>query len=274
MVKSSRRSLWDRLPNEIKTQILHFTDILTQFLHRLLTEEQIIILGTSVWNRAFLSNWNGDLSILPSKHLPTIHTGLGNVASTAMYKNLCNLRPDLADLKEIKEVLNDASLWKWSVSPDVLHMRHINREKSIEQNLVHIPLRQCWFEEIQDWLTQDIEKSLVLAASNNHAKFFQRLMEQDRTKEYSNLDRVLSFCFQRVCSNGCVDMVRTMIDMNIVDPSENVNAGLRYAAGAGHLEIVNILVDLDSVMDAGLEEVFQAALNGGNLDIVKLLVED
>ncbi|KAJ3304478.1 hypothetical protein HDU76_005197, partial [Blyttiomyces sp. JEL0837] len=116
--------------------------------------------------------------------------------------------------------------------------------------------------------------SLVLAASNNHAKLFQWLMEQDGTKEYPNLDRVLAFCFQRACSNGCVDMVPTLVDMNVIDPAENVNAGLRYAVGAGHLDIVKILVDLDSVMDAGLEEVFQAALNGGNLDIVKLLVED
>jgi hypothetical protein len=96
----SNDSLWDRLPTEVQLRIFRRCDALTIFLNEdqhariklLLPRDQ-----TLIWKEAFIQDWDGDLSLLPKNHVPTINHGLELVRSRKMYQRLCHVLKNLAE---------------------------------------------------------------------------------------------------------------------------------------------------------------------------------
>ncbi|KAJ3333594.1 hypothetical protein HDU76_006336 [Blyttiomyces sp. JEL0837] len=67
--------------------------------------------GVDIWNQAFMTNWDGDLALLPINHLPDVKTSLDIITLRTHYKQLCELRPDLCKLDFIQNFYDDGLLW-------------------------------------------------------------------------------------------------------------------------------------------------------------------
>ncbi|KAJ3288551.1 hypothetical protein HDU76_007653 [Blyttiomyces sp. JEL0837] len=287
--RTTSHSLWDRLPTELKIKILKHC-ILTLFLNHGLTDTELQTNATEIWNQAFINDWDGDLSILPLKvpinpdkptkfkplverkhpyYLPTVHTGLTNVKSKRLYKNLCNLIPELAATDLFESFLQS---FKGSYRRSFEHL---------EQNLYHIPLRHCWLEELPEWLTLTgaSKKLLGVAACGNHVNLFRTSLATFQPSFYVVNNRehhyLAMICFLRACENGCEGIVLELLHMDGINPSHHNNKAFQAACLGGYVSIIRHLWKHDSVRRVDLRLVLSDVIwNRGSFDVVKVLVEE
>ncbi|KAJ3305675.1 hypothetical protein HDU76_004971 [Blyttiomyces sp. JEL0837] len=102
-----------KLPPEIQFIITEHAGPLTWLMNDLLTKDEIAEYSKELWREVFRIDWSGGLTKLPHKGFPTIRSGLGLVTSRSMYRHLCLLRPDLADLDLLEKRPQREEIWRW-----------------------------------------------------------------------------------------------------------------------------------------------------------------
>ncbi|KAJ3281841.1 hypothetical protein HDU76_008841 [Blyttiomyces sp. JEL0837] len=281
------RSLWNITPREVQQQILAESDILTRYLNHLIPKDKVTAsdsLARDIWNAAIKYNFSGDLSLLPTNGLPDIHTGLAHVTSISFYRKLCQLRPDLAGVTELKNhfdrITADTattvplppsniqgphnvmyietdlcgesfrSRWYGDSGGYVAHPMH-------PKNLfVQIAMRQFWLEELTELGVMDLDavKLFVTAGCCGHVQLFRHL-----------LDRLLDITKSPATNNDTISMD------NIKQYCESI---FPLAADLGHLEIVQIIIDNVKDVDASIQDnqAIQYASKKNQINVVKYLL--
>ncbi|KAJ3331733.1 hypothetical protein HDU76_002348 [Blyttiomyces sp. JEL0837] len=200
---SSSSSLWDRNPPEIITAILNSSDVLTRYLNNNLSEIEIRQHASEIWNEAFNQDWPGDLTLLPSFGFPTASTGLCLVHSKSMLNRLRLLRPALdvnspgilQDTFHITIKNNTNFGWFAEYGAPVVLMDFsdaverggttifnamVTSEKvftSLSSSLLHISMRNCWFEYLESYITDNPIVMLKYAIHGDHFHFLQYLVD-------------------------------------------------------------------------------------------------
>ncbi|KAJ3304975.1 hypothetical protein HDU76_005092, partial [Blyttiomyces sp. JEL0837] len=263
-------SLWDVLPNEIKSNIFKFCDPLTLHLHNLLPDcshDYWLDYHQSeeIWHIAVALNWDGDLSSLPQKHikLPSVLSGLNQVTSKSFYKQLLQLEYHRSrQVTELLDHLNFTSVWIHNSLPIWGHpsdykqpMSDYGFEKidkticAFDYMLIHIPMRHCWIEmdEMQDLIsTTDKFKLLVVVGFFGHLSLFQQLYHDLITTcpdihTEKGIPTAFNFIFQIAASRGHVDVVQWLLQFKDVVDASHDNRNARLACQNGHFETVNVL---------------------------------
>src|SRR5690606_33138000 len=85
----------------------------------------------------------------------------------------------------------------------------------------------------------------------------------------SNLDNDIEYALQLACENGHLEIVRLLISLNSNIHADNESA-LRLASENGHLEIVRLLISLNSNIHADNESALLYATQNGHLEVVQL----
>ncbi|KAJ3281372.1 hypothetical protein HDU76_008941 [Blyttiomyces sp. JEL0837] len=150
----------------------------------------------------------------------------------------------------------------------------------LEQDLYHIPLRHCWFEELPEWLTESLEKLLIIAACGNHFNLFQNVLArfQPCFDAVDNTDhhQLAMYCFIRACEKGCEDIFLTLSHLDGVDPSEYDNEAFKTACLAGQISIIRNLWKYESVRLVDGQQLLGRVVrkDNVNMNVVKFLVEE
>ncbi|KAJ3308320.1 hypothetical protein HDU76_004018 [Blyttiomyces sp. JEL0837] len=269
-------SHWDRLPTEIKSNILKSSDPLTRYVNNDLTQKEIELYGTDIWKVAFKINYTGDLSKLPQTHFPNIHNGLKFVKSRSMYHRLCNLKPSLVDWQPFRIFLfTDVQGLDCQCGYDDFDPVHVCFHYKL---LVTIPIFQNWDDELPSWWSSaPICNIVMLACSMGHFDMVKSLFE-------NNLDALkaetwaLETGFHKAATFGYLDIVKFLWNADVgIDVASNDFFGMYNAIANGHADVVSFLLN-QCIMESKNGPVefdnvfaFAEACEYGHIDVVKVL---
>ncbi|KAJ3299191.1 hypothetical protein HDU76_006381 [Blyttiomyces sp. JEL0837] len=266
---SSRRSFWDLLPIEIKSNIISKCDPVTRYLNNDLTNpEEIKLHGNQMWKIVFeqdLVDFN--LNILPQSQFPNIKNGLDLVQSEQMYQNLCNLRPDLTNTDELKRYLQNDAMWNWR--KDLINLVYGSRPNrptdycnlsTISSLLIHIPLRYLCWNYIPDWLLQmDPSRVFTVASCFGHIDLAKYLTDRVAKEDINNFVKDIgSDCLTEASRNGYIDIVKLLISFKSSYINRSAYWALELACEYAHINIVNFFVNLfdSGELADGLHQIF------------------
>ncbi|KAJ3332575.1 hypothetical protein HDU76_013752, partial [Blyttiomyces sp. JEL0837] len=207
-------SIWDRIPSEIINAIINSSDILTRYLNNDLNDIQIQNHATEIWNEAFRQDWPGDLTLLPSFGVPSAFTGLYLVHSKSMLDQLRLLRPDLGIttpglLEDTFQItFRNNTNFGWfpgdGSAPIVLldftdtvepgrktvfnHMLTPDKVfTSLSKSLFHISVRNCWFEDLAMYITDNPIVMARYAIHGDHFRFLQYRVDTIKVVDLSKI---------------------------------------------------------------------------------------
>ena len=85
----------------------------------------------------------------------------------------------------------------------------------------------------------------------------------------------LNYTFRLACKNGCIEVVKLLLQDPRVDPTANDNYAFIYACENGHTEVVKLLLE-DPRVDPSANNNFaiHCASENGHTEIVRLLLQD
>ncbi|KAJ3308319.1 hypothetical protein HDU76_004017 [Blyttiomyces sp. JEL0837] len=283
-------SHWDRLPPELKSNIISFADPYTRYINNDLTPQQMTQYGTEIWKIAFEMDYDGDLTQLPQDHFPNIHNGLKFVKSRSMYHRLCKLKANLADWDILKKVSMHAFLLcECSNNRKNPCYRPMNLCIGYKL-LVHIPIIQGWTDLIPDWWKEaDPCRIFIWACSIGCLDIVKDLRDEVGKSEYEY--NVLVDSFAKAADNGYVDVIKFLLDAeigkNVV--KENFDDIMEKAATNGHVDLFSFLlencipenspdddededVDKNDYKDGWTNEyIFEETCEHGHLEVIKIL---
>lgn len=96
------------------------------------------------------------------------------------------------------------------------------------------------------------------------------LMEDGRSMDPSQ-DQ--NFCLWYAASKGYEELVKVLLEDERVDPSEPENRAIRLAASEGHIDVVKILLANERLNADGVNEVLRLGCEFGNPQIVQLALD-
>jgi ankyrin repeat protein len=216
---------------------------LTLYLNKYLDNTKLELqqnqhLGQEIWRIAFEIEWQGDLSVLPKKHLPNIQNGLLSVKTRSMYHRLCRIAPEIVN---------------YDIGDDIEHppCRFIN-----------IPLRRLWLDLIDITPNDKLEDYVMYAAHGGHLDWIRHLVNMGAYKpsDYELFDiNVMAFAAR----SGSLELLLYLIEQGCRVDAKTIE----HAALTGHLHLIEFLHrDYSRIFTT---KVFVAAARCGNLDMVK-----
>jgi ankyrin repeat protein len=249
-------NLWDRIPTELKNQIVSKADQLTQFLNGHLNDQQLACkpsLGFEIWQTAFELDWQGDLSLLPRSYLPNVQQGLMAVHTRSMYDRLCRLAPEKVNFPD----------WKGK------DLRYIDTTPS---EFINIPLRMCWLDSIVIPSNQPFDNIVMYAAHGGHVEYIRHIVTSG---EYQPNDSTSNVGFQGdtlsamgwAARSGRLELVEYLREQGCHVDSN----AIQHAAWTGHLHLIEYLYPDHSTMFTAWA--FEGAAASGNFDLVKFCHE-
>ncbi|KAJ3311057.1 hypothetical protein HDU76_003223 [Blyttiomyces sp. JEL0837] len=251
MPQQRPRSLWDLLPIEIKSNIISRCEPVTRYLNNDLPNTEIESHGEEMWKIVLEQDiLDFNLNVLPQSEFPNIYYGLGLVKSEQMYKNLCNLRSDLTNTDKLKRYFQNDRLWNWREHPmgdyDERAARPADYVSGLSTLLVHIPLRNLWWNHIPNWFLEKQRTRLFAFACffghTNLAKYlFDEVAEHDREKFLKDIDME---CLQKVSQYGDLATVNFLISLNSSYINDSSYWALDGACKRGRVEVVKVLANL------------------------------
>ncbi|KAJ3328396.1 hypothetical protein HDU76_010038, partial [Blyttiomyces sp. JEL0837] len=283
----STRSLWNITPPEVQHQILTKSDILTRYLNNLIPKDEVAAsdsLAREIWNAAIKYSFSGNLSLLPTNGLPDVHTGLAQVTSMSFYRKLCQLRPDLAAITELKNHFDRITADTATTVPlptsniqgphNVVYIEtdlcgesyrtrwygdsggYVAHPMHPKNLFVQIPMRQFWLEELTELGVMDLDavKLFVTAGCCGHVELFRHL-----------LNRLIEMTKSPASNNDTITMDKLKQYCESIFP---------LAADLGHLEILQIIVDNVKDFDASVQDnqAIQYASKKNQINVVKYLL--
>ncbi|KAJ3320777.1 hypothetical protein HDU76_000229 [Blyttiomyces sp. JEL0837] len=298
----SSTSLWDRLPTEIKEQVLNETDPPTRFLnHQILTKSEIEQYGYDIWIAVInTKSWNCNLSSLPHHSFPTIVNGLDRVTSPDAYHQLCKARSDLAGLEYLQQLFDTEDFWLIYFTEELLYeitsgwhstrCKIFDEHNMIPQLLINIPMRHFWKDELTEAFKHlDPLKLLFVAGSCGHFDLFQHLYNdifinhplQVKTSpsvvSKIHLLKMYRYIMLSASERGFTTIIQFLLTAFNIN---NINITWKYidyivlAAKNGHVNAVNLLVQhADDKAASKYNDVLIAATTTGRLEVVKFLVQ-
>jgi hypothetical protein len=299
------RNRWDDLPAEIKTKILNSADPLTRYIHGLITPAALRYYSnthndqnalSSIWKTAFETNYSGDLRILPissSSQLPLPDfSNLAFVKSREMYGRLCQFQPS-------RRTVGENTLFKFNrYSTERFADKELDR---LTASLIHIPMRNCWYDMIEEMSSEYPIACARIALKYGHMKYFRHLIntygvdpirlvpEEEGKYDFTThplhnaylvgdieLARSLHEEFSVPVDSKCVDNACTSGNLECVlhllatSPEHFTQSAMKVSAEKGHLEIVKILYEDAHLVD--IREALENALLNGHASIVGYLL--
>jgi hypothetical protein len=264
-------NLWLNLPTEIRRKILKHSDPFTRLLNGFVTAKDLLdghlllksSRATDAWKVAFEIDYPGDLSILPKVELHDLSCFFHLVRSRSMYQRLCALWPESIKIK-------DWLLLKYNRYECQEYYDHIDFHPvqfRMRKALIHIPMRQCWFDLLEDIIDRFPIGCAALASKFGHIKFLTHLIQERKVKptKFSVLHWIEKLPFTFVCQFGDVDDIKFMLEQKCVVTNEDVMAAIR----AGKLDNVKFLWDI--ARDMFTESVMNEAALSKSIDLVKWL---
>ncbi|KAJ3328484.1 hypothetical protein HDU76_009884 [Blyttiomyces sp. JEL0837] len=218
------------LPPELIHLVYEHTDILTKYLNNrltLTTTEQTTKAENDIWNEAFHQDWAGDLRLLPQHAFPTALTGLcNNVQTRSMYNRLCKHRPDLAEIvpDAIKIYLHYNNQYGYFSASDhrpilladdddqididlsstsLPYYRKQVYENVLSTPLIHIAMRQCWFQDLKPLINIHPKRLFLLAINMRHEDLAMKMITDWQLVVFDELPRLSDFM------NGMEEIGRT-----------------------------------------------------------------
>ncbi|KAJ1569674.1 hypothetical protein HK405_009811 [Cladochytrium tenue] len=213
---TSSSNLWGGLPRELHDRVLGYASPLTRHLNGRLTPAETWAAARDIWGEALASGWDGDLALLPHPAwaVPTAQTGLCAVRSRTVYERLKILRPDLADPTSLLVWLrNDegyghfepgihANLVVYVDDADydagaevaaaglIRHLRpeathfwdsgtRSKAKKVLARSLMHVAMRNCWMDELEQFVRINRERLGFLAIMFGHTDLLAALAAPD-----------------------------------------------------------------------------------------------
>ncbi|KAJ3311227.1 hypothetical protein HDU76_003177 [Blyttiomyces sp. JEL0837] len=278
---SSSSSMRDASP-EITSSIIKSSDPFTRFINNDLTREEIDQYGNEVWKTAFDIDYDGDLAKFPQNHFPTFNNGLKNVKSRAMYHRLCKLKPALAKWKIVKNIFIDqsaATCSYYQIECGCLMPRTVC---VMDQLLVYIPIFNGWTDELPKWWNEcNPAGPFKIACKIGHLEMVKDLLlrrsefpkQEDPVAIFGKMkEDALETGFTMAAGAGYLDIVKLLLEMEDgVYYFCQSGGSMADAARNGHLEVVAYLMDYYKKAPGPLQTVFGIACDNGQTDVVKLL---
>ncbi|KAJ3329581.1 hypothetical protein HDU76_007598 [Blyttiomyces sp. JEL0837] len=314
-IAAPKTSLWDNLFSTIQQQILEESDILTRYLNNLVPEhevkEEYSTTAREIWNTAIRLNFQGDLLLLPSQGLPDVTTGLLDVSSKSFYRKLCQLRPHLAGITQLKRHFD-------RVTPETVPIVFLPPEHPPPNTVYRATdLFDRYVPSLEDDQSDpnaeilrergvfdlDIGKLFILVGCYGHSTLFQYLFDKlinaksmnknnnnndhhsdDDSNNNNNNTEFISYCeiiLPIAMEQKHRDIINTILKVEGINLTIHGDKALRHEARNGYLEIVKQLLTIPAISSsAGLEESLitatehvQPATKYGRLDIVKLVLD-
>ncbi|KAJ3267635.1 hypothetical protein HDU76_011698, partial [Blyttiomyces sp. JEL0837] len=258
-------------------------DPLTRSLNNLLSSTETRDHANLLWNLAFKFNSKDILARLPQLALPTILNGLCNVHTRSMYINLCKLRPMLGNIKLIHQHFTNETLWAWTLpsTPNIKHHFdiYVKSLSQIDDLFIHIPMRQCWMDELPDFMVKDKLKLFITAGCFGHCDLFRRLKSEffvpkDILPWISSFSTLCQFILQVAVERGFADVVSILVKVSGVNASIDDNDLMMTAISEGHTDVFKILLDAVGAHPVtNGNRIFWHAISNGRIDIVRLLLD-
>ncbi|KAJ3305676.1 hypothetical protein HDU76_004972 [Blyttiomyces sp. JEL0837] len=261
-----RLFLGKKLPPEVQSIIIEHANPLTWFINDLFTKEEVAKFSEEIWRETLRIDWPGNLSRLPKDGFPTIKTGLGLVTSRTMYRRLC----EKAWLNWItsKVALKKHVMWRWDI-PET------DDECEIYRGFIQIPLRQLWFNELPEWITEDKLKWLCIAVCGSHERLVEIVLGMLLTAGDENdmLATVATYCLEFAVESGNLNIVGMLLQIDGVDAGANGNSAVITACTNGDIDAVKLLISRDDVDPRDeANSAFSAAVQDGHLEVTRLLL--
>ncbi|KAJ3312086.1 hypothetical protein HDU76_002963 [Blyttiomyces sp. JEL0837] len=183
--RNPKRNLWDRLPTELQNVIIEYSMTpLTMYLNKRITlayepplpngPSDSNLLGKQLWIEAFDLNWDGNISSLPVDELPDLEDGLCRLKSTSLYRKLCDARPDLLDLRNVKQFLSN----RVKGTRGYEFPNHAFKGVVLPfSSLLHVPIANVWLELLNDWFHSNLVMLGWIAITSGHAAMLQHLID-------------------------------------------------------------------------------------------------
>ncbi|KAJ3305674.1 hypothetical protein HDU76_004970 [Blyttiomyces sp. JEL0837] len=212
----------------------------------LFTKEEVATFSEEIWGETLRIDWPGNLSRLPKDGFSTIKTGLDLVTSRSMYHRLCLLRQDLAVLTDLKRQSTNEGMWRWDLSEDDDYRnfrgRFVSFFSDLGSRLIQIPLRQCWYNELPEWITED------------------------KLKDNDMLPNVATYCFDLAVETGSLSIVGTLLKIDGMRADPFISACLK-----GQLKM--LLLSLNAYDTNSLSNAIESVCSFFcRVDVVKLLI--
>ncbi|KAJ3281793.1 hypothetical protein HDU76_008846, partial [Blyttiomyces sp. JEL0837] len=274
------RNLWNRIPFEIKINILSHSDPLTKHLNNP-TTNMTPSQARSIWLEAFRQDWAGDLALLPKYGFPSIYNGLAEVRSRSMYDQLCQLRPDLCHPTAIhlQVYLTDNTRYGWFETVHCKSLSYLADAvvaveeqfgdevegggdilvtpeyvidpfkyefamcKRMESHLIQVAMRHCWMDLLDVWIIKNPVKVAIMAICCDHLELLKVLVEDRKLvtlKEFVSSETTAG-PYTIAAQNGNLDMIKFLLRKGC--PPKNVKSALVHAIRSGHLEMVQFIYD-------------------------------
>ncbi|KAJ3296466.1 hypothetical protein HDU76_006723, partial [Blyttiomyces sp. JEL0837] len=255
----SKANLWDVLPFELKQAVFNKSDILTQFLNRWLTDEEIQSNSTAIWIEVFSQDWTGDLAIRPQSGFPTAFTGLSRARSQSMYQRLIILRPDFSiENSTMRQrmmiwLIDNTRYGSFNGRGDaVTYVDETDKVESggesvltsgrsasgkdtkdiavesLSGGLIHIAMRNCWINILKPWIAINPTNMAIMAIIFDHFELLKYLVDESSAVNILNLPWDLlrvgpgEICYYvAVIGNGNLEMFKYLRDHGCpIAPSE------------------------------------------------------
>jgi hypothetical protein len=232
---SSTPNPWQSQPTEIRDRILDSTDILTQYLNNYGRYQHHLIhnspqLSIDVWKTALTSNWDGPLSNLPRRYIPTIHNGLDLVKNRSMYLRLCEAFPE--------------DVWEYTTFEPCDSRKRPELPDDFPAfdsyyGLIHIAMRNEWFDliglnnicpfKLYEWATSGV-----------HWKLFEHLRVEGFCSDHESFNELMRNFVWSAARHGYLDLLKELHAMEVYD-NDFTREAMDYAAYGGHLDVVKFL---------------------------------
>ncbi|KAJ3331125.1 hypothetical protein HDU76_004034 [Blyttiomyces sp. JEL0837] len=269
-------SLWDLIPPEVKEHIFNCSDdLLTRYLNHLLTHAEIETHGNEIWRIAIKTEWDEDLSTLPPNHFPTIKTGLELVASRQVYIRLCTFRPDLINTNHLKDQFDPTK-----VANEDRPMEKLGTLLDcLSDLLIHVPLRQQWYDGIPEWLKNDKLTLFCVAACFGHNALLESLLTDPELRNNHTDSSLATICLKFAVRFGDQHTVSLLLQREHIYVGYDNNAALFCAYANGSAEMVELLLEreipeIDVDNDEEITQILVTACENGNVAVVRLLLEN
>ncbi|KAJ3316824.1 hypothetical protein HDU76_001524 [Blyttiomyces sp. JEL0837] len=240
-------SLWQTLPEEVKSNIFDQSDLLTRLLNGKLTKYEITKYAKDIWIQVFKQDWLGDFSLLPSPTtIPTHENGIYNIRSRSMYTKVCDFVPD-RDITSTENTNHFDLYFSGNFNTDgkrvVVSIRYsedyddygedewvdeyerngitdaLDNTKSC---LLHVAMRNCWLDLLEPWISVSPERMALLCLAFQHVNLLVHLVDVAKLVDLSEgfftsskLMRVV-LSYSKAAEFGEFSMIKFLIEHDVL----------------------------------------------------------
>jgi hypothetical protein len=271
---------WTRIPHEVRESIFHNADPLTQYLnnhgdyrnHDLVKDSEY--LSRMVWISAFEQDWDGDLLLLPQKHLPDTNWDDPEALqeSKELYFNeQCDPSSKSTKRRSAPSLgyvpcRPPQKTPNQRIATTIQSKAMYDRLKTIPnisgKLLLNIAMHHMWLSEIPSHLPP--QKLIVYALEGIHHKFFLHLHSLGYVSE-SHWKRF----FNKACGQGDLNFIKHLHSTPPFSTYGCTDQALHNAASNGHLSVVEFLHH--NRTEGCTTSTLNVTASHGYLDIVKFL---